>query len=59
MKKLCNIIIKLCDAYCDLPGVTLKEKDRMNRLKQMYQKKLEEYDDEQRTVTTVLSGQRD
>lgn len=48
MKKLCNIIIKLCDAYCDLPGVTLKEKDRMKRLKRMYQQKLEEYDDEQR-----------
>ena len=48
MKQLCNIIMKLCDAYCDLPNASLKEKDRMKRLKQMYQQKLEGYDDEQR-----------
>lgn len=59
MKKLCKAIVMLCRVYCEVPGVTLKEKDRMNRLKQMYQQKLEEYDDESGTVTTVLSGQRD
>lgn len=48
MKKLCNIIMKLCDAYCDLPNASLKEKDRMKRMKRMYQQKLEGYDDESR-----------
>ena len=35
----------LCDVYMGLASVSLKERDRMNRLKQMYQQKLEEYDD--------------